>query len=345
MFKGILDYVNELENTAESTSAFLRKLNGARTRVRNSIVKSEESVKSMKNEERYVAKLKPEIIKEGLKNAKIILETSVLEAIRENYEFSEPQYRNALFHAIKDNDTYIIRSSGSGFKSTIKIDINLDRTAGRLDRWATGIKAYRRELEVKIPRKNDKKKKQKTAAMNASRAWAKIFDNRGNPLSKFAVTVRRRLELSGAVAPFWQLLDKGKVSMASDRGGYPTPINRRTNFLDKAEKSTNTFISNIFKNEKQKYSQLFKDYDAYLVDARGILIRLDELADQIRLDLKIIRGLEKSMGLEIADIDRNKLEKQVQLIRRELLTGGRINVGIPGKRKTLSVETIKELLY
>jgi hypothetical protein len=345
MFGDLKDYINELETAAESTREFLNKLNGARRRLSNSIEKSEEQVKLMRNETKYVASLKADIRSQAIQIAKDELFVTARKATQTNQEFDDPQYRQALFSAIENDDTYVVRMSGSGFNSRISIDMDLNRTAGRLNMWASAIKTARRFLGIKTPRSNDKNYQKK--ALQASRAWAGIYRDGGGAGSTFSKTVEARLSASPKTAPFWQILNNGTPpSLASDRGGYPTPKNKETNFQNKAEENTNSRLRNIFVNLKKSYDILFENYQTAIEEATAKLVTLNELADEIRLDLQTVRRLEHELGLVREDISRNKLEKGVQLIREGVLKGGKLDITAEGsrKRKRLSIETIKELL-
>lgn len=348
MFKGVLDYTKQLEIGADFTQAFLYKLRGGRRRVINSITKAEEQVKFARNETKYVASLKPKIQKEAIKFAKEALFISTINALKKRQEFDIPLYRKPLFESIADNDTYKIRSRGSGFNSIISVNINLDATAGRLNMWGSAIKIARKILGVKVPTKRSSEKKRTATALQASRAWAGIYDKRGGKnKGKYDETIKLRLSKSSKPAPFWELLDKGALPMPSDRGGYPTPNNLPLNFVDKTEKEINTAISRLFLDKKEEYKGLFIDFDVFMQEAQERLIRLNEMVDKVSLNVRITKQLERELGLEEQDISRNKLEKAVQLIREGLITGGRINITAKGsrKRRGLSVNIIKELLY
>lgn len=344
MFNSLRDYLTEVEGTAESTSAFLRRLNGARTRLRNAIAKSEAEVAKYKNEKKFVADLKEDISKSARQLAKTILLNHFTTALRTNKEFDEPVYRLPMLVAIGDDDTYLVRTSGTGYKSKVSVDINLDKTAGRLNMWGAAIKAYRAELGVSVPRKDSKKYKKK--ALQASRAWAGIYNRRAGG-GKWLETVEGRLELAAKPAPYWQLIDKGAVKMSSDRGGYPTPKNTNTNFVHKAEEEISAAILGLFDTAKEKYDSLFVEYNEFIAEAKDRMLRLDHLAEEIRLDLRIVRTLQKRLETEEKQIDDNKFQKAVQLIRQGMLNKGRIDVTPKGtkKRTTFSVNTIKDMLY
>lgn len=345
MFEDVLDYTKELEKSVESTSQFLRKLRGGRRRLINKMKKADEQVALMKNVDRYVESIIPAIQKEVAKNAADVLQGSMLEAIRGSHEFDWPTYRKALFLAAEDQDTYkIYNLGGRGWNKRLTFTINLDASAGRLEAWSRGIKLYRKDLKVKVPRKGSKKRE--TSALQASRAWGGIFGNR-SVNNIFQKTIRARLNYSGAVAPFWQLLDKGVVPMSSDRGGYPTPRNEPTNFVHKAQLTMEDFTKNVLKNEKILYEKLFRDFNKFRDDADIQLERINSLVDKISLDLQVMKRVNQEFDSVMKYIDSTKLEKAVQLIREGLLTGGRVELTATGSRKRIrpSVSKIAGLLY
>lgn len=349
MFESVENYVNELNNSVDYTKGFIKKLSGGRTRLANSIAKSEEAVKTVANETKYVANLKPTISKLALQGAKDILFANAKQAIRTNYEFDAAPYRLGLFEAIENNDTYRINTRGSGFSTVMTVDINLDKTAGRLNIWGSAIKKARQELGVKVPRKTKnitKELENNVLALRASRAWAKIFDRRSGTFSKFSKTVRLRLSFSTKPAPFWQLLDKGEVPLSSDRGGYPTPKNTSTNFVNESEQTTKDYISNLFLKEEEKYRELTSSYNTVLDGAKTRLAELDSLVDEIRLDQKQIQNLNTKADRVLRANYDTKLEKAVQLIREGLISTKSLELASKGsyRGKRFSMETIRELL-
>ncbi len=345
MFEDVLDYTKELERTAESTHSFLNKLRGGRRRLINKIQKAKEQTALMKNVDKYVESIMPAIQKEVAKNAKDVLQGAMLEAVRDNHEFDWPTYRRALFLAAADEDTYkVYNLGGSGWNKRLTFTINLDASAGRLEAWARGVKAYRKDLKVKVPRKGSKKRE--ISALSASRAWGGIFGSR-SANNTFQKTIRARLNYSGATAPFWQLLDKGVVPMSSDRGGFPTPRGEPTNFVHEAQQTMEEFMRNLLKNERNLYEKLFVDYNRFLNEAEVQLDRLNDMVDKIKLDLQVINRLESEFRDVLKYIDSTKLEKAVQLIREGLLTTGRVELTARGSRKRVrpSVSKIAGLLY
>lgn len=359
MLSGFTDLraeLDDLEATAEATSEFLKVLNGARTRLKNTLTKAEADINDAKNRgEKYFSKERDRIEKESLSVVKGFLKFNLLNAILSNDEFDEPPYRNALDLAIRKKDTYTFVRVGKGFEGTLKVRINLNKTAGRLQSWARGIKAFRKQLEdeKRTKRKEAAKKKGKKNIrkieynpIRASMAWAGIYARREGTFSTFHMTVRSRLELSGAVAPFWQIIDQGEpLSMSSNRGGFPTPTPQPTHFVHDTEKQANDYIDRQVIASRVEFLESFADVKKAVEEETARLSRLDAMAEQIRLDLKVVRNLEKQLGLEKSDINRTKLERQVQLIRQGVITTGRIEVsGKKGKRVRPTVASIRRYL-
>jgi hypothetical protein len=338
MFPEIKRYIEtEVEPVAEATSEFLHKLNGARRRNLNSIAKSEEQIKLMKNEVKYVASIKPEINNNAKKIAKDTLFNAALVALRTNKEFDDPLYRVPLFESIESDDTYLVRITGAGFNSKVSVDINLDKSAGRLNMWADAIKSVRKSLGIKIPRKDSKNYYK--SAKSASHAWARHYTNKDDI---YTSTIESRLEISAKPAPFWSILNFGTVALASDRGGFPTPKNKATNFVDKAEKDVALAIRGLFDTARENFNQSFADYNTYLDEALSRQERLDSLRNEIKLELSSIRKLESTLNLEGQEINRNKLQAAVMDVKNNLSNKKTFEIGVKGSRKRISRSTIKE---
>jgi hypothetical protein len=334
MFPELRNYLDELESTAESTGVFLRKLNGGRRRNLNAIANAEAQIKLMRNETKFVASLKPQIQRDTLELSKTILFNEARSALRTNKEFDDEVYRLPLFEAIESNDTYTVRMQGAGFSSTVSVDINLDKSAGRLNMWAAAIKAVRDELGVVIPRKDSKVYRKKAIA--ASMAWKRLYES-----GAYTETVEQRLQASAKIAPFWSILNFGTTKLSSDRGGFATPKNRPTNFLHKAEQEIKSAIAGLFTTAKEKYQSAFAEYNAFLEDSRERQLRLDEMANEIRIDLQTVRKLEREYEIDSQEIDRNKLEKAVLEVRKRLTNKKIFDIGAKGSRKRISRGTIE----
>lgn len=343
-FQSVLNYAKNLEDTTEKTQASLRKIRGARTRLINQINKGTEQIKYASNETKYVADLKENLRKEAVKSAKDILNAKVLEAVRENYEFDSSTYMRGLLEALRKSETYRVDIRGAGWKSTIKVDINLNRTAGRLQSWGQGVKLARKSFGSKVPKKGSKRREK--SALQASKAWARIFENRGET-AIWKRTINLRKNYSGSLAAWWQLLDKGEVPLSSDRGGYPTPAKRATNFVHRSEKDSEEYMKKVMTQQKNKYDNLFTEYDNFVIEANEMIAILNRLIGDIKINLDAVRKVERALGPIAQYIDSNKLEKVVQKIREGLLVKGKVELTALGSQKRIrpSVKTISEFLY
>jgi hypothetical protein len=347
MFDSLNRYFSDLENSANDTKEFIRKLRGGVTRLSNGIVKAEQEVKEARNERNYVAKLKLAYKKEAIQLAKTSLFDATANAIKKRQEFDIPLYKNAIYEAVLDNDTYLYRPTGSGFNSILKVDIDLNRTAGRLNMWGTAVKRTRAELGVKIPSKHSRKEKREKAALQASRAWAGIYNRRGSANSKYMQTIKKRMENAAKAGSWWELLDKGTISIpSSDRGGYATPKNAALNFVDRIEKETNESLLKSFEKEKEKYSALLGNYDSIISGAYQTLEEVSNLVNEISLDSKKIQGLSKRAEKLFKVKYEEKLAKAIKLIEQGLLSTKKLDLAIKGsyRGKRFSNETLQELL-
>ena len=348
MFNSLLDYTKELEISADYTRQFVRKLQGGVRRLSNSIIKAEDDIKVAKNETNYAAKVKQQISKDSIKLSKQILFDATVNALKKSQEFDIPIYRRPLFEAIENNDTYFIRSRGTGFNSILSLDINLNKTAGRLDMWGTAIKTVRKQLGVKIPSKFSRKATREKSAIQASRAWAGIYSKRGvGANSKYMTTIKSRLAVAAKIAPFWELLDKGSIPFSSDRGGYPTPKGKSLNFVYKTEKQVGEQLNLILAQEKEKYKSLMFSYQIALNNANSALDQIAALVGEISIDSRKIGTLDKKADAIFKANYISKLQKVVQLIREGLLTTKKLQLAIKGsyRGKRFSTETMKGLLY
>jgi len=346
MFKNLIDYTKQLEGSVDTTQKFIRKLSGGRTRLINSIERAEKDSQAIRNETNYASKIKKQLAKSALKVTKDILFAATVNAIKKRAEFDVPIYRNALYEAVENNDTYMIMTRGTGFSSIISVDINLNKTAGRLDMWAKAVKSVRKSLGTKVPNKKVSEARRAKAAEQASRAWAGIYNKRGVN-SKFTETVEARLSAAAKIAPFWELLDKGALPMSSDRGGYPTPKNKHLNFVDRAEKEASKRLNDSFLVEKEKYISLISNYDGIINQALSDLAELNALIEEIRIDNRVISNLDKRATRAMKTEYNSKLRKAIQLISEGLTTTRKLQLATKGsyRGKRFSQETVKELLY
>lgn len=346
MFKSLLDYTNQLEDSIDVTKEFVRKLRGGVTRLDNGIAKAQEQVKELKNERTYASQVKEGLRAGAIKLAKDTLFDATVNAIKKRQEFDLPIYRNSIFDAIENSNTYLYKSTGAGFSSKLSVDINLDKTAGRLEMWATAVKRTRKQLGVKIPSKKSRKLKRQLSADRASRAWAGIYNTRGAN-DTYLSTIEMRMSNAAKKGAWWQLLDKGAVSMPSDRGGYATPNNKPLNFVHGAETQVTETLTNAFAHEKEKYLEIMGGFNNALGEAKDASNELAVLVQEISLDSKVIGTLNRKAERIFRANYITKLEKAVQLVTEGLIKTKKLQLAVKGsyRGKRFSVGEVKGLLY
>lgn len=326
MLRGVLDYVNDLQSDVRYTREFLNKLRGGRRRVVNAISKAQKDLKLISKPGPYIKKIVPSIKKSTLNYGKGRLQQEIVVAIMKNKEFNDPVYKDPLMSAAENNDIFTFVLKGNSWESIPVVRLDFAISAGRLNMWGLGIKAYREKLKVKIPRKNSKLYNRR--AEKASKYWAKIYNEAG---SRFKKTIKGRISLSGAKAPFWKILDSGTPpSLPSDRGGYPTPDNVETNFVHKAETDVKQYAKDLFLQEKIRFEEYINSINPAMQEANNVLSQLDGLINLVGLGVKENKEVEKRFGSLMQYIDRNKLDIALDKIRKGLLVAGTVDITLRG---------------
>lgn len=317
MFKKVIEYVNSLEKDLEPTKAYLYRLYGARRRLNNAVNKALEEVKVINNPVRYMASNESKFKKYALETAKTVLYYEFLNAISINEEFSLPEYVSALDSAISSDGTYKIHFTGSGWNKIINVTISLRDTAGNTKLWAQAVKNYRSSLGIKIPRKNSKLFDK--MALQASRAWAGMWSRKDPKLLK---TIQGRLSSIGNKPAFWEILDKGTPpAMSSDRGGYPTPKNKQTNFVADAEISTNDYLKTYMQSQRREADKLLSSVEGEINTLKVELSKLNKIIESTKFDYQLLRKVKESFGESSEGISDAKLIKALQLYRQGIMEG------------------------
>jgi hypothetical protein len=205
--------------------------------------------------------------------AKEILKKHAQNARSQSVEYGRlGLFREQLLEAIDSDKIFTYKLIGK----TVKVQIDLWRSAGRLDEYAKAVISARAALDI------SRNKKRHNPEM-ASNYWMKnVF--LAETGTRYLKTIRERSSNFVNFAPWWNLLDKGNanVRMASDWGGTPYPVNPPTYFIENSKIEIQKVLQNRFniKIEQQKakinekIKKLRKRYD-----------RLIKLADELTLAL------------------------------------------------------------
>jgi len=326
MLNDLLGEIEQLHNNNEFSRRFIKTLETYRARLVSQLEKAEATLQSLRESGGKFKTQTAESIVQGVKeDAKFILQIEIITAVRDNREFAFPLFLEALLSVADNPDIFSIKITGTGRNTRVRATINFEGGAGNLSDWAKGVEKTRKEL--KISRGAD--------AERASRIWReKIYQNPGGPYHK---TIRSRIENSGKPAAFWQLLDKGTTTLASDRGGTAFPsYNKPTNFIDKAE----TKIESQFRTQYQEFLSNSQKSETSLQEeiarAKTNLAQIDSSIDQISIELEKNKQLYGKFSSVATYVDQNKLDNVLARIRLNLDVNvtkeGRVELGITGRR-------------
>lgn len=245
------------------------------------------------------------------------------EAINSSSEFNDPVFAPYLISAASNEESLIITLQYSGTTSRIEVDNNMNEVAGSLEDWGRAVSAVRG---------NSKSNPDK-----ASSSWANLFRGRSSN-GLWESIERERGTFSGKLAPFWEILDKGHASirLSSDRGGYPTPSEPPSHFIDNTikelEESFKRRLSGVkssITRAKNKITSKINKANTLLSELENLVQYVDsnagELAENISdenpIASKIIDRIEERFSRTRASINREKL----QTIVTELLETGEVS--------------------
>jgi hypothetical protein len=337
VFNKTLEYLTSLTNNLEDNRVSLLKLYGAVRRINNAVSKGEAELARLNNPTKVFAEIEKTRRGNFLSLAKAILYNKALEASRINQEFSREPYWEALESVIEDDATYRLTFRGTGWNKRAVVQIILDRSAGRLTDWGRATKQYRNLLGVKVPKKGSKKRE--ISAMIASKVWARIYKTQPDT---FEESVLSRIALSGRPAAFWQLLDKGAVPLVSDRGGYPTPTKKPTNFVVKAEVEANQELENYFLSLRSEIEKFVSDIKSEIEKLASLREIIRENIERLKLDNLLKKKVIVGLGISPDDVNEEKLLAAIQKARDGVQ--GRMNIG-SGKRKLMiSYKSIRNMI-
>lgn len=176
----------------------------------------------------------------------VFLKDEIFKAGEVSTEYGQSILLNPLMKAAEKDENFNYTVVRHGWDSRLNVNVDMDRTAGTIEQWALGIKKTREllGLENKEP-------------IKASDAWrTKIWPGHSATNSPYITTMEHRFQEAGALAPYWELLDKGLVPMSSDYGGTAYPPVKATNFTEKTEKEIKKLFKDSLLKRKQNYEKV-----------------------------------------------------------------------------------------
>lgn len=262
-------------------------------------------------------------INEMRRQAVDILLEELNRALSINPEFSHPMFKNRLVQSVRDGREFQYISTSN---TKVYVKINLDITAGNIEDYATAVDAVRqkrrigpyrfppaspelashmwaekyygagREAKIVQPPPNRKKKKKSDA-----KRTKEMHD-------KYWATMRDRMAAMQTLAPFWSLVNYGKVFMSSDWGGEAYPKGTPTYFVEAAQKLIQTGLDSIVMDQVLK----LKELKTQLAKVEAAIRYLDNFKfdDESRNPKEILIGIiEKRLGDLFGRADPEKISK------------------------------------
>ena len=274
-----------------------RELNNAKRR----LARKRKSDYPNKLFNRIVAQLKKE---ETLPQ---MLMSSIDRATETNDEFAKSAYKSQLYKVAANKDIYKLFKVGEGWNSALNPQIVFEEEAGTLSDWAKGIELYREQLGVET------RDGRSRAGFKATVWWIEnVF---GTSLE--TRTIYGRIQSSGRVAPFWQILNNGSQPLTSDRrdGSFnPLPASP-TDFIGDAEFQIRTFFLGLFLPEKIRWTEETQALEGEIAEHEAWRDRATSAIDRLTTDLRINELVYSSFGELKRYVDKNKLADAIQKYR------------------------------
>ena len=271
-------------------------------------------------------------------------------AAKINTEFNVPFFTERLKQVAFDDKTITIILFKNG---NIKVKFNLDDVAGSLSDYGNGIKRLRKELKTH------------SKAKIASWFWQEKFygaGREGRPANvkrkgkirndavnfhwKYWTSMQKRLDYSGKIAPFWQILDKGTMPIpnAHRKGGEGEayPFNAATDFTTKAQIAIKEFY-------KSQSVQVAANSGFDVISAEKILAELEMKMEILSSMLEKLNTLSFDVGanlvLQMGDGIKKADSLKVQKLEQDLNTavkilGHRRRLGGGERRRTKRLENL-----
>lgn len=324
MLQDLLNDIEEIQQSVEFSRTFLKELRTYRKKLTKSIEMSKASLSTLKDKNNYVQSIVKPLVASKKEEAPDILKSEILRAVEKNREFAHHVFLNALFDVAENRGLFTIKTTGVGWSTRLIVDIEFLGYAGSLADWSKGVVETRAELNIsKGP-----------DAERASKFWREKIYLRG-PYQK---TMEARIKNSGRPAAFWLLLDKGTVSLASDRGGtaYPS-YHRPTNFIEYTISAIKKEFNQELKTKKEAYDSNLITLKNEIDVAEQYLIKLDGLVEEISVELAKNKALYNKFSGVRNYTDRDKLDDVLVRVRRNLgvstTSEGRVEITASGSPK------------
>ena len=267
-------------------------------------------------------------------NAPFYLSDEVYLAATSTDEYSQPILLGPLMEAAKSTENFTFSVSRHGWSSRLSVTVDMDPVAGTIEQWAMGVKRARELL--KNPLGKD--------PIKSSDAWkTKIWSTRGSGGSPYQTTIGNRLSESGAIAPYWKLLDEGIVPMSSDRGGYPWPPLRATNFTQKTEEKIKSVFYEQMAAARSRFNRVIEKLTKEQELLEANINKLDTIIEAIqRADFAAIESIYAKFrnirdSVDLAKVNRAIMESLLGIGVSRVTKEGRLEITASGATKRIRI--------
>ena len=365
-FEGIYTELNKLEASSEEVSIVIQRVILLERKVRVKIRELERLLDKIEKEGGAagggpINKISDEI----LKKCHEILWSEIQVAIKVNREFDDEFFRTRLFAAAFHPDTIKIDilSGGNFF-----VGINLNEVAGSLRDYARGIERTRADLGIadfheltnhfwqeKLygPAREGKLVKARKQKEGSKRKAKSSAQRTKEAIGKYWKTMQMRMENSGKIAPFWEILDKGTVDLLSNKGGDAYPTNFPTNFTTKTILKIEELLSSSGGKGKKDVENININIDnirTLIASYLEILERITKLLKELNEESIIKKALERIKSYE-ERADPERLEEVIRAVQAgdlsnlNITSEGRVEVTAPaGIRTRISLVLVSRTL-
>lgn len=277
----------------------------------------------------------------------ILLEEADL-ALKFTKEFNISIYRRRLEEAIKKRETIII----TVVSNTINVRIDLNRTAGGIEDYANAISETRRILNVgKAPPDiaswfwEEKYYRPAREGRSIKKIGKKRRDRTRQNIQAYWNTIRLRASLFQTLAPFWELLDQGNISLSSDRGGTPYPEYGRTDFVRKAKLRIEELFYRVYSERVSRIQRYIETLDELEEKISYIQTLLDRLTNRPDVEQVLLGQIQRQLGEKFKFADPARVDKLISDLVSEVALHRRVELSASSKNRTrVRVEELRKIV-
>lgn len=348
MFNNTIKEIKDTQVNLIATEAVIKEASSLRDRLTKQLSSARQKL-ARKKDPKVGTNTAASIIK-GLKagnELETILITEISDAAnRRSLEFSNTGYLEPLYKVAKEKSIYKLIPVGSGWTVTISPQIVFESEAGDLNDWARGVTAFRDKLKTKQAEKG--KRGSKTKGKRATVWWLNNVYGSGGLMKK---TVLSRVGLSGRPdgAPFWQLLNNGTTSLASDRtdGSFIAISQAPTAFIKEAEIAIKKLFDTTLRLNMSEWLSETQQFEKEIEKATKFRDSFSDVVKQLRLDAKQNRAILQKLGPIRQYIDEDKLAVVAHKLRAgEEFTTKTVNLTKKGasRKAILTIARVEGLI-